>query len=153
MHGLTIPQADRSEMVPAKKPTQFMGNGYLILSELSNKCDKTHAHQPLVGGRASKALEYSYELCHAMIRGLSKQKANDGSGKARTGTMRRSALMLLIASVRSCQKPSSEYGNILFSARYLGSEHAEDRQASQTHGANVSLTRRGPSSVCHQHHE
>ena len=61
-YGLTTLGEDRKTMVPAKKLTQFMGNGHFILSELSTRCDKTHTHQPLMGGRASKAQEYSHEL-------------------------------------------------------------------------------------------
>ena len=82
MYGLTTLSEDRKSMVPAKKPTPFMGNGHYILNELSTRCDKTHPHQLLVGGWASKAQEYSYELCRAMCRGLAKQKRYDRSGKA-----------------------------------------------------------------------
>ena len=59
MYGLTNLSEDRKSMVPANKPTQFMGNGHYILNELSTRCDKAHPHQPLMGGRASKAQEYS----------------------------------------------------------------------------------------------
>ena len=63
MYGLTILRAYMSEMVPAKKPTHFMGNGQFILNELSTRCDKTSAYRPLIGRRANTAQEYSYELC------------------------------------------------------------------------------------------
>ena len=82
MYGLMTLSGDRKSMVPAKKPTQFMGNGKFIMNELSTRCDKTHAHKPLMGGRASKAQEYSYELWRAMCRGLAKQKRYDHIGKA-----------------------------------------------------------------------
>ena len=102
MHDLTTLIADRSEIVPAKKPTQFMGNGNFVLNELSTRCDKTHAHQLLMGGRASKAQSYNYELCRAMCRGLSEQKVYDRSGKACTGTLRRQA--------PKCLSPLSDAG-------------------------------------------
>ena len=38
MYGLTTLGEDRKTMVPAKKPTLFMGNGHSILSELSTRC-------------------------------------------------------------------------------------------------------------------
>ena len=100
MYALTTLSEDRQTMVPAKKPTRFMGNGKCIMSELSTRCDKTHTHQPLMGGRASRAQEYSYELCCAMCRGFARQKAYDRSGKACTHMMQTKALKSFIHSVR-----------------------------------------------------
>ena len=37
MYGLVTPNADRSAMVPAKKPTRFMSNGWYILKELDTQ--------------------------------------------------------------------------------------------------------------------
>ena len=99
MYGLTTLSEDRKTMVPAKKPTQFMGNGHFIMNELSTRCDKTHTHQPLMGGQASKAQEYSYELCRAMCRGLATQKQYDCSGKACVGMMAKTALMSFVQSM------------------------------------------------------
>ena len=70
-----------------------MGNGHSIMNELITRCDKTHAHQPLMGGRASRAQEYSYKFCRAMCRGLAKQKQYDRSGKLCVGMMAKIALM------------------------------------------------------------
>ena len=61
MYGLVTPNADRTELVPAKKPTRFMSNSWYVLGKLSTRWDKSHAHQPLMGGRASKAQEYTYD--------------------------------------------------------------------------------------------
>ena len=64
MHVRSVkPNTDRIEMVPAKKHTCFMSNGWYILKDLDTKCDTSHFHQPLMGGRASKAQEYTYTLC------------------------------------------------------------------------------------------
>ena len=76
------------------------GNGHSILNELSTRCDKTHAHQPLMRGWASTAQEYSYELCLAMCRGLAKQKQHDRSGKACVGMMAKTALMSVVQTMR-----------------------------------------------------
>ena len=95
-------------MVPAKTPTQFMGNSQCILDELSTRWDKSHPHQPLMGERASKAQEYSYELCRAMCRGLAKQKRYDRSGKACVGMMANTALMSFVQTMRRWQEPSAE---------------------------------------------
>ena len=77
MYGLVTPNADRIELVPAKKPKRFMSNSWHVLGELSTRCDKPLVHQPLMGGRASKAQEYTYDLCRAISRGLVKQKMYD----------------------------------------------------------------------------
>jgi len=66
MYGFTTMSEGRKSMVPAKKPTPFMRNSQCILGELCTKCDKSHPHQPLMGGLASNAQEYSYELCRAI---------------------------------------------------------------------------------------
>ena len=91
-----------------------------------------------MGGRARKAQEYSYELCRAMCRGFSKQKAYDRSGKACTGTMRRSAFMAFITSVRCWQEPSSESGKVLSPVRspssvgFVPGEEEGDRMISES---------------------
>ena len=43
--------------------------------ELSIRCNMTHQHQPLVGGRAKEAAKYPEELCEAICRGLTKEIA------------------------------------------------------------------------------
>ena len=56
MYGLVTPNADRTEFVPAKKPTRFMSNSWYVLGELSTRCDKSHVHQPLMGGHVRLVL-------------------------------------------------------------------------------------------------
>ena len=65
MYWLVTPNADRFGLVPTKKPRRFMSNSWHVPGELSTRCDKSHVHQPLWGGRASKAQEYTYDLCSA----------------------------------------------------------------------------------------
>ena len=103
MYGLAIPNADRSGMVTAKKPTRFMSNGWYILKELDTKCDKSHTHQALMGGRASKAHEYTYMLCRAMCRGFRKQKGYDRSGKVSTDPLGHAQLSSLVKQLRQWQ--------------------------------------------------
>ena len=68
MYGLVMPKADRTAMLPAKKPTNFMSKGSLILPELCVKRDKSHTHQPSMGGRADRTQANPYMLCHASCR-------------------------------------------------------------------------------------
>ena len=88
MHGLVTPgPLPEKELMAAKKPTQVMSNSWCILHELATRCDKSHVHQELMGGRASKAAEYPDELCRAICRGLANQKRYDLSGKVCTGNL------------------------------------------------------------------
>ena len=74
-YGLVTPEPlPEKELMTAKKPTQFMSNSWCILHELATRCDKSHVHQELMAGRASKAAEYPDELCRAICRGLTNQK-------------------------------------------------------------------------------
>ena len=55
---------------PAKKPTGFMTNSEHIGNRLSLRCDGTHDHVPLVGGRAAAAAIYPTKLCTLICEGL-----------------------------------------------------------------------------------
>ena len=72
MFGLTTWPTRGSYPIPAKKPTKFMTNSESIARELNKRCDRTHEHQPLVGGRAASAARYPEGLCRAICRGLIK---------------------------------------------------------------------------------
>ena len=87
MYGLVKPNVDCTELVATNKLTRLMRNSWHALGELSMMCDRSHAHQPLIGGRATRAKEYTHELCRAICRGLAKQKLYDRSGKACTSAM------------------------------------------------------------------
>ena len=56
--------------LPAKKATGFLTNSLHIAARLHVKCDGEHTHQPLVGGRASRAAQYPEPLCRAICEGL-----------------------------------------------------------------------------------
>ena len=69
MYGLTTPGTNR-EPVPAKKPTRWMSNSPEMLEMLCRQCDKSHAHQHLVGGRAAAASFYPPQLLRAILQGM-----------------------------------------------------------------------------------
>ena len=104
MYWLVTPNADRTEFVPAKTPTKFMSSRWYVLGELSTRCDKSHVHQPLMGGRASKAQEYTCDLCRAICRGVVKQRMYGRSGKACTGSMQLRQLKSLITNIQQWQE-------------------------------------------------
>ena len=104
MYGLVTPNSDRTGFLPAKKPTQFMSNSWYVLKELGIRCDKSHEHQHLMGGRASKAAEYAFGLCDAICRGMARQKAYDRTGKVCSGALDRLQLQSVISSVKRWQE-------------------------------------------------
>ena len=53
---------------PVKKPTGFMTSSRCISEELDKRCDNSHKHIPLVGGRAAGAAIYPRGLCEAVSR-------------------------------------------------------------------------------------
>ena len=65
MYGLLTRGSSHDELLPALKPTRFASNSWFILEELTKRCDKSHSHQTLMGGRAAKAAEYPDGLCDA----------------------------------------------------------------------------------------
>ena len=60
-----------------KKPTGVITSSRCIAAQLDARCDGTHAHVHLVGGRAAGAQVYPDELCMAILRGVVRQKAAD----------------------------------------------------------------------------
>ena len=72
MYGLTAPaEGDPSSRLPAMKPTRFMTNSVHMANRLSTRCDKSHVHQQLVGGRARDAAFYPLPLVEAILGGIS----------------------------------------------------------------------------------
>lgn len=53
-----------------KKPTRFLTNGGELAKELRKRCDRSHGHQQLVGGRAAAAARCPEKLCRAFCAGL-----------------------------------------------------------------------------------
>ena len=82
-YGLT--SRDREGTLrPAMKATRWLSSAPEVLSELGRKCpnlgggEKIHTHQPLLGGRAAAAGEYTPELCRAILQGIQGQLRRDG---------------------------------------------------------------------------
>ena len=55
---------------PAKKPTMFASTSQHMLARLSRKCDRSHAHQELTGGRGAAAAFYPTQLVEQILRGI-----------------------------------------------------------------------------------
>ena len=69
MYGLTTAGPDGQPM-PAQKPTKWASSSPHMLRRLSTRCDKSHAHQHLVGGRAAAAAYYPAKLISQILRGM-----------------------------------------------------------------------------------
>eukprot|EP00973_Karenia_brevis_P048617 6749515-Karenia_brevis.AAC.1 len=54
MYGLTT-RSDRGQKMRAKKSTKFLTNIAEAEDYLGKRCDRTHEHQHLIGGRARAA--------------------------------------------------------------------------------------------------
>ena len=61
-----------------RKPTGIVSNCPGILRHLDVRCDGTHFHTPLVGGKAKHAQVYPTEFCKAILLGLYEQLLEDG---------------------------------------------------------------------------
>ena len=55
MYGLKTRGDTAESSMPAMKPTRFMNNSPHMLKHLGRRCDKSHRHQPLEGGRCADA--------------------------------------------------------------------------------------------------
>ena len=76
MYGLLTPSdADRSELIPALKPTKWMTNSQIMSEQLNTRCDKSHDHQHLTGGRCKDAAFYPLPLVRAILKGIELQSA------------------------------------------------------------------------------
>lgn len=69
MYGL-ITHTDDGQWLPAKKPTMFATSSPQMAHRLSLRCDKSHQHQPLLGGRAADAAFYPMVLITEILRGM-----------------------------------------------------------------------------------
>ena len=70
-YGLLTPsQSDSSKMLPALKPTRFMTSSPQMAKCLQKRCDRSHVHQQLVGGRAAAAAFYPLPLIRAILKGM-----------------------------------------------------------------------------------
>ena len=70
MFGLQTPGPGWRGWCPAQKKTRFLTISPWIAHELARRCDGSHTHQQLLGGRANDAAKYPLALCQAICRGL-----------------------------------------------------------------------------------
>ena len=69
MYGaLTI--TDGGEMLPCKKPTKWATSSIQMSLRLATRCDQSHQHQHLTGGKAAAAAYYPKGLATAILRGM-----------------------------------------------------------------------------------
>jgi hypothetical protein len=111
MYGLLTRGSTKDEKLPAKKPTRFASNSWFILQELSTRCDGSHVHQPLVGGRAAGAAEYPDGLCEAFCRGLAGQLAYDRAHRVCTGVIDKAALHSMLCVVDNARAEETALSN------------------------------------------
>ena len=79
MFGLTVRGPNGGEPMLAKKPTRWMTNSIFMSDSLNVRCDGSHSHQHLVGGRAAGAAFYPPKLLRAILRGMAMTRdATDG---------------------------------------------------------------------------
>ena len=69
MYGLVTP-SENGETMPARKSTTFMTSSRPMADLLGKRCDKSHTHQPLVGGRCKDAAFYPLKLIQTILRGV-----------------------------------------------------------------------------------
>ena len=82
MYGLDTPsEKDRSKLMPAMKPTRFMTSSPQMAAELGQRCDRSHVHQQLVGGRAAKAAFYPLGLIRAILNGIRNTALAEGASE------------------------------------------------------------------------
>ena len=86
MFGLTSWGSTKNTKMKVKKSTKFMTNAEALAEELDKKCDGSHVHQHLVGGRAKAAAKYPEELCRAICRGFNKTGAYGATRGKKAGT-------------------------------------------------------------------
>ena len=70
-----------------KKPTGFLTSSRHVAEQLDRRCLGNHDHVQLVGGRASGAQVYPDDLCAAIVKGVVKQKSEDGRDEVTTTRM------------------------------------------------------------------
>ena len=68
--GLTTLSEDRKSRELAMKPTRFLTSSQSMAECLDRRCDRSHKHQHLAGGRAAEAAFYPLPLIRAILKGM-----------------------------------------------------------------------------------
>ena len=69
-YGLTTPSQVDGTPAPAMKPTKFLTSSIFMAKRLQARCDRSHVHQQLTGGRCKDAAYYPLPLIRAILRGI-----------------------------------------------------------------------------------
>ena len=71
MYGLASPTGQQHPThFPAMKPTRFMTNSVHLQLQSSKRCDRSHTHQQLIGGRFADAAFYPLGRVKAILIGI-----------------------------------------------------------------------------------
>ena len=70
MFDLMTVSEDKTGKALAMKPTKFMTSSQEMVLALDRRCDRSHEHQHLVGGRAAAAAFYPLPLVRAILKGI-----------------------------------------------------------------------------------
>ena len=93
MYGLeTYEDAKGGSTGAAKKPAGFMTSAWHVAEQLKQRCDGSHSHVPLMGGRAAGAAIHPLTLCQAICRGIIQQKKFEKGGNISTCAMQTGSL-------------------------------------------------------------
>ena len=67
---VSLTDADGKGLSIAMKPTKFMTSSQVMAEGLDRRCDRSHKHQHLEGGRAAEAAFYPLPLIRAILKGI-----------------------------------------------------------------------------------
>ena len=107
MYGLTTPNADGDGHLPAMKSTKFLTSSIHMARQLQTRCDRSHVHQQLVGGRCKEAAYYPLELIRAILQGIKDTSAAAKLGKEEEEEFSKT-LMAISQSSSTCPVPASK---------------------------------------------
>ena len=68
--GLTTKSADAKGRDPAMKPSRFLTTSQQMVECLDKRCDRSHKHEHLSGGRAGEVAFYPLPLIRAILKGV-----------------------------------------------------------------------------------
>ena len=107
MYGFVTPTGDIN-VAPARKATTFMNSSRQMADLLGTRCDKSHIHQPLVGGRCADAAFYPKKLIQTILQGIRNTK-DVGIAMAENELERKQLICSVMDSAGSMQKDDALY--------------------------------------------
>ena len=72
--GLTTKGDVEGERMPAMKPTKFITTSPQMIEQLGLRCDRSHKHRHLTGGRCAETAFYPLPLIRAILKGIAKTR-------------------------------------------------------------------------------